>query len=175
MAGHGPILRWGALLQLLLVLGGCGYHFSGEGRGPQPGLQRIAIPVFDNDTTETRLEALFANSLRREFIVRSALQVVPEEEAEAIFRGRIVKVWTAELAHLQAEKTIETRIYVTVDVRCQNAASGAMLWQDNHLTYHARYFQSPDPLVSYESRRRAEATLAQELAVRIHDRFLSSF
>jgi hypothetical protein len=162
-------------LLAVLVTGGCGYHFAGEGPGPKPGLQRIAIPVFENTSSEAELETIFAGALRHEFILRSPYQLVTVEQAEAVFRGRITKLFTTELAHIGPEETIETRIYVTVDIRCQDTKTGASLWQDNSLTYYGKYLQDPDPIISYQNRRRALAIIARDIAVRIHDRFLSNF
>jgi hypothetical protein len=160
---------------LVLALGGCGYRFAGEGPGPKPGLQRIAIPVFENNTAEAELETLFAGALRHEFILRSPFQLVPTDEAEAVFRGRITRLFTTPIAHTGPETTIETRVYITVDIRCQDTKTGAILWQDNALTYYNKYLQNPNPIVAYENRRRAEAAIARDISIRIHDRFLSNF
>lgn len=161
---------------LLLLLGGCGYRFSGEGPGPQPGLQRIAIPVFENNTSEAGLEAVFASALRREFILRSQLQVVPVEQAEAILKGRITNIYTSRVAQREVEETIQTRLFLTVDIRCEDAQTGSVIWQYPGYTYHRTYSEaSNDPVVLYENRRRAEEFLAREMSIRIHDRFLANF
>jgi hypothetical protein len=163
------------LLAIILLTGACGYRFAGEGAGPRPGLQRIAIPVFENSTSESGLETMLAADLRHEFILRSRFQVVPVEQSEAVFRGHIIKLYTADIAHRQAEQTIETRIYITVDIRCEDTRTGAILWQDRSLNYFKEYLHTPDPMVTYANRRRAETVIARDLAVRIHDRFLSNF
>ncbi|MGA7875268.1 MAG: LptE family protein, partial [Desulfoferrobacter sp.] len=165
-----------SILCLLLILSGCGYRFSGEGPGPQPGLQSIAIPVFENNTTEPGLEALFASALRREFILRSQLQVVPIEKAQAIMRGRIVNIYTSRVAQKQVEQTIEMRLFLTVDIRCEDARTGKVIWQYPGYTYYRTYsVSSSDPIMLFENRRRAEEFLAQEMSIRIHDRFLANF
>jgi hypothetical protein len=163
------------ILAIILLTGACGYRFTGEGVGPRPGLQRIAIPVFENSTSESGLETLLASDLRHEFILRSRFQVVPVEQSEAVFRGHIIKLYTADIAHRQAEQTIESRIYITLDIRCEDTRTGEILWQDRSLTYFKEYLHTADPMITYANRRRAEAVIARDLAVRIHDRFLSSF
>lgn len=55
-----------------------------------------------------------------------------------------------------------------------------MLWQDPSFTYFKVFRQvtdpnRPDALVAFENRREALEFLAREMAVRIHDRFLSNF
>ena len=108
-------------------------------------------------------------------MVRGAYQIVPVAQAEAVFRGRIIRLFTTELAHRQPEETIETRVYIVLDVRCLDTKTGAVLWQDNNLSEFASFLQNPNPILSYEGRRRAEASIARKLAERIHDRFLSNF
>lgn len=164
------------LLLILLVLPvSCGYHFSGEGPGPRPGLRYIAIPVFENRTSEPDLGGIFAGALRREFITRGALEVVSLEQAEAVFRGRITNISTSAVAHREAEDTIQTRLYVTLEIRCVDTRDGKVLWQDPQFTYYQVMLQNVNPTVSFDTRRETLEFLAQEMSVRIHDRFLSNF
>ncbi len=153
----------------------CGYHFAGEGPGPRPSLRKIAIPVFENATGEPGLESLLASALRREFLLRSHLEVVPLEQAQAVFWGRVKTLGTSDVAHRRAEETIETRIQLVLDIRCEDAKDGTVLWEDRNMVYFEEYFQDPDPVASFQNRRRALEVVARELAVRIHDRFLSRF
>lgn len=158
-----------------LLFNGCGYHFSGEGEGPLPGLERIAIPLFENETAESDLESIFAGALRREFMMKGRIQVVPEDQAGAVFRGKLTSIFTSELAHRSVEETIESRVYVTLNISCHDTRTKDIVWQDNQFTFYEEYFQNDDPIIAYENRRRALEMIAQEMAVRIHDRFLSRF
>jgi hypothetical protein len=157
------------------VVPSCGYYFAGEGPGPRPSLRKIAIPVFENATGEPGLESILAAALRREFLLRSHMEVVPLEQAEAVFWGRVKSLGTSDVAHREAEETIETRIHVVLDIRCEDAKDGTILWEDRNMVYFEEYFQDPDAMASFENRRHALEIVARELAVRIHDRFLSRF
>lgn len=159
----------------VICLSGCGYHFSGEGPGPKPGLRRIAIPVFENKTSEPDLGSLFAGELRKEFLLRGAMVVVPVDDAEAVFEGRITNIYTSSVGHLNVKQTIQARLHVTLEIRCKDVKSGKILWQDSQFTYHKVYVQNPDPMASFDNRREALEFLAKEMSVRIHDRFLSNF
>lgn len=159
----------------LLSAAACGYHFSGEGQGPRPGLDRLAVPMFENLTGEPGLESLFTTALRKEFNSRSSMKLVSSNEAQMVFRGRVIRLTAADVAHRTAEQTIESRLTVTLDVRCVNAEDGSILWQDPHMSYFENYFQTDDPNLSYEDRRRALEFIAQQMSIRIHDRFLSGF
>jgi hypothetical protein len=172
------MMTWGRVILLLttvFLLASCGYHFTGEGAGPRPGLRTIAIPVFENNTSEPHLGSIFAGALRREFITKGDLQVVPTEQAEAIFRGRVTSIYSTAVAHREAEETIQNRIYVTLDIRCVNVQDGKVLWQDPQFTYYQVYLQNIDPNVSFANRSATLDNLAREMSIRIHDRFLSNF
>ena len=163
------------ILATMLLTASCGYHFTGEGSGPSPGLRSLAIPVFENNTSEPDLGSIFAGALRKAFITKGQLQVVPMDQAEAIFRGRITNIYSTAVAHREAEDTIQNRLYVTLDIRCVDARDGKVLWQDPQFTYYQVYLQNVDPNVSFTDRSAALDFLARQMAIRIHDRFLSNF
>lgn len=169
-----------------LFLASCGYHFSGEGEGPKPGLKYVAIPVFENRTSEPDLGALFAGALRQEFIRRGPIQIVPVEEAEAVFKATITSIYITPVAHRPVENvvsnriTIENRVYVTLDIRCEEKATRKVFWRDPQFRYYKVYRLNSDPLhpdalSGFENRQVAMRYLAEEMASRIHDRFLSNF
>ena len=113
---------------MLFCLAACGYHFSGEGLGPKPGLKYIAIPVFENKTSEPNLGAIFAQALRQEFMRRSDMKVVPVDQAEAVFKGTIKSIMSYGVAHhagsvVANRSTLENRLYIAVDIRCEEKKS----------------------------------------------------
>ncbi len=168
-----------------LFLTACGYHFSGEGEGPKPGLKYIAVPVFENRTSEPNLGAIIAGALRHEFIRKGPMQVVPVEDAEAVFKGTVLSIFVAPVAHhpnqsiASTQVTLENRVYVTVDVRCEEKKTGKVIWR-SPIQYYKVYQVGdnspiPNPLSGFESRGAILGVIANEMAVRIHDRFLSNF
>jgi hypothetical protein len=163
------------ILTLLVLPFSCGYHFTGEGPGPRPGLRYVAIPVFENKTSEPDLGSIFAGALRQEFITKGQLQVVPLEQAEAVFRGRITSISSSAVAHREAEDTIQIRLYLTLEIRCVDVRDGKVLWQDPQFTYYQTMLQHVDPNTSFDNRRATLDYLAREMSIRIHDRFLSNF
>ncbi|MHC1725143.1 MAG: LPS assembly lipoprotein LptE [Syntrophobacteraceae bacterium] len=179
------ILLATALIIFSLTLASCGYRFTGDGEGPKPGLKFIAIPVFENKTSEPDLGAIVAGALRQEFLRKGNMKVVPADEAEAVFIGTVTSIQAHSVAHRPSDVvsdriTVENRLYITLDIRCEEKTTRKVLWRDPSFQYHKVYRLSgissqPDGLSGFENRRNALDFLAREMAVRIHDRFLSNF
>lgn len=174
-----------ALLALLMG-SGCGYRFSGEGEGPRPGLKRVAIPVFENLTSEPELGSMFAAELRRQFMTRGNIQVVPIDDAEMVFKGRVTQIYSNAVAHraferrFQTRLTLEARLYVTLDIRCEDARTGSVIWRDPKFTDSRVFAQNPDPanldpILTFDNRHLALEFLARDMAIKLHDRFMSNF
>ena len=163
------------LVAVITLTSACGYHFSGEGTGPRPGLERLAIPVFENDTAQPGLGNLFATALRQDFILQSRMRVVPLDQSQAVLRGRITRISTSKVAQRAVEATVETRLYLTVSVRCEDVETGTVIWQYPNYTYHTVYAESEDPATITRSRNQALQFLVQQMSIRIHDLFLNSF
>ncbi len=171
----------------VVSLASCGYHFTGEGSGPKPGLKYIAVPVFENNTSEPNVGALFAGALRREFNQKGNFRVVDVADAEAVFKGTIKNVWIVPIAHSANQTiasnrvTIENRLYLVVDVRCEDKSTGKAIWRDPNFAYYKSYRLNDDPLLNpnalnaFESRGTALEYVTREMAVMVHDRFSSNF
>jgi hypothetical protein len=172
-----------SLLSLCLV--SCGYHFSGEGPGPKPGLVNIAIPVFENKTSEPDAGAIFAGALRQEFMRKGKMKVVTVEEAEAVFKGTVKSITILPVAHhvdnvVSNRITVENRLAITLEIRCEEKKTHKVLWRDAAFTYQKIYQVHnnpllPQPIAGFGNREAALQYLAQEMSARIHDRFLSNF
>ena len=170
---------------MLICLASCGYHFSGEGAGPKPGLARIAIPVFENKTSEPNLGAKIAEALRQEFIRKGNMKVVPVEEAEAVFKGTVTNIRVIPVGHhavsgVSNQVTVQNMLLLTVDIRCEDKITHKTLWRNPAFTVR-QFYQinnnplQPDPVTGFDNRQAALDFLAQDMSRRIHDNFLSNF
>jgi len=178
---------------MLICLASCGYHFSGEGAGPKlsgegagpkPGLTYIAIPVFENKTSEPNLGAKIAEALSQEFILNSKMKVVPVEEAEAVFKGtvttiRIIPVGHAAVSGVANQITTENLLFLTADIRCEEKKTHKILWRGG-LSVHQVYqtnnnARQLEPVTGFENRQAALDFLAQDMSKRVHDAFLANF
>ncbi|MGC9194035.1 MAG: LptE family protein [Syntrophobacteraceae bacterium] len=166
-------------------LSSCGYQFSGQGDGPQPGLTTIAIPVFKNKTSEPNAGAIFATALRQQFMRKGTMKVVPRDEAQAVFEGTIKSIFIIPVGHspvdIVAERTtVEDRLYMTISIQCVDKKTKKVIWQNPNFTYWKVYdVENPTadlaPIAGFENRQLAIQYIADQTARCVHDRFLSSF
>jgi len=185
-----PMIRQNLKLVLMtsvmaVFVASCGYHFSGEGQGPKPGLVCIAIPVFENKTSEPNAGAIFAAALRETFMSKGSMKVVPVEDAQAVFKGTVKSIDIIPIAHNISSTvsnwiTVESRLFITLDIRCEEKETHKVLWSDPAFRYYKIYRVNdnplqPDPIAGFENRQYALQFLAREMSIRIHDRFLSNF
>ncbi|MGC8490912.1 MAG: LPS assembly lipoprotein LptE [Syntrophobacteraceae bacterium] len=183
-ASRFPLLFVVAFLALV-SLSSCGYQFSGQGQGPEPGLTCISIPVFKNDTSEPNAGAIFAGALRQQFMRKGDMKVVPENQAQAVFQGTIKRIFAAPVGHnpvptVSERIAVENRLYIVVSIRCVDTRTHKVIWQDPNFTYYKVYQiddnpLQPQPLTGFENRQNAVLYIARETARRVHDRFLSNF
>ena len=125
---------------LLVVLPGCGYRFSVEGRGPQIGggsepkqeepPVRLVIRDLLNRTFQSNLEFTYSRYLRQEFAVSSGAQVVADDgQADYVMTGEIVSVTVPSLT-FSAGQTRERRVNVVVRVTVAHRTTGKKLWTE---------------------------------------------
>ncbi len=171
-------LRLLLLIAVACLIGGCGYQFGRQGTGLRPDIQRVAIPLFQNESYEPQLETVFANALRRQFMLRGRLEVVSTDYADIVFRGAVKSISTETVAHRGTTgDTVETRIGVTVLVQCEDPRSGTVIWRTppTGLSESSLFLYSSDPILTFDSRRLAIEKIAEEMAMRIYNSFHNSF
>lgn len=147
----------------------CGYHVAGV-ETPQD-IYSVAIPIFENLTTEPEVEFVFTEALRQEFLKRGVLKLVPVHDADVVFRGRIIKLSAIDVAHNRFNQTVESRLFATVDIRCEDRRTGKILWQDNQLTFSRSYPHGKMGFEDYRARRSVLEYIAGQIAERVYDRF----
>ena len=156
------------LLATFLLLPGCGYHFAGTG-GQAPGdIQSINVNVLRNQTAEIGIETIFTNAILNEFIRWKRLPVKPPNEAEAVLGGSIARIKTQTASHLTRERTLETRVTVTLSLTLTRADTDEVLWQNKSLSYFDEYVEAANALNTNRLRREAFRRIAEFLAEKIH-------
>ena len=156
-------------------LSACGYHFVGNDVEAPGNIQTIAVGVVENKTTIVGIETIFTSALLNEFIRTQRLAVKPPTEADAILSGAITSIQTGAVSHLDPERTLETRVTITLSLMLKQRDSGKILWENKSLTYYQEYTDRALPLATSENRRLAVAYIANFLAEKVYQEIFARF
>ena len=147
----------------LAMLSACGYRFAGTGRLPD-NVTRVCIHIFENRTSETGIEHMFANQLIDEFKRRNIVVTPTSEAADASLSGTIRALTVENISHLDQYASLERRVTVTVDVKFV-AASGNVLNDFRGLKESETFDVAQGrKFMTEANQRRAVMTLAQRFS-----------
>ena len=152
---------------IVLSLIGCGYHFAGTG-GQAPGdIKSIAIDVLQNNTAQIGLESVFTNAILNEFIRWKRLPIKPRKEAEGVLGGSIAKIQIREISHVDSNKTLTSRVTITLKLNLKRVETDEVLWKKDY-SYHEDYVETGNSLDTALLRRQATDKIAEYLAEKIY-------
>ena len=125
------------IIGLLLILCNCGiYTFSPSALG---GIKTIAIPVFENQTTEYGLEELITQELNQAFVDDNTLKVVPEGQNDAVLQGAVTSYSREAYTYDINEQVEEYIVRVTMKVKLQNTKTNKIIWEEENLSDYGLY------------------------------------
>jgi hypothetical protein len=170
-------MKAAAAALLAALLSGCGYHIAGKADTIPDEIRAIAVPAFQNGTTEYKIEQYMTQAVKRELLSRTRYQVVNREEnADATLLGSVVGF----LAFPQNFDPITNRATtVTTITRLQvnliDRRTGATIYQNPNLEYRERYEVSADPTVYFEERQAAHERSSEAMARAVVSAVLEGF
>jgi len=151
-----------------LLLAGCAYT-TGSALLPSH-LRSIAIPTFENGTTEYVLEKEITQAVIDKFIADNHLRVVDERSANSVLRGRIVSYKNSVFGFTGANQAQEYRVTISVAVTFKDLVKNREVWSDPELTRYANYYVQPVPgdsaRTEIQGRQQAVAKIADEILSR---------
>ncbi len=157
----------------ILLLPGCGYHFSG-GR-PLPGnITKICVQVFENKTAETGLEHTIANEIINYFTRFKNVDLVEKNTAQATLTGVVQSASISAIAHKSSYVSSEKRIQIVVEVLLR-AANGDLLWRSGPTKEDETFQVDPDKIRTEANKKSALAKMSKRLAERIYYRMTENF
>jgi len=101
------------ILLLVAIFGIPGSHYKIRTSLP-PYRAKIAIPVFVNRSFKENLGDILTGKVIDQFMLRTRFQIVPEDEADFILRGKVLN-YTKQLTSVEFSETGEYRIEVEVE------------------------------------------------------------
>ena len=151
-----------------VLAGGCAYT-TNTALLPSH-LKTVAIPVFENGTTEYTLEQEVTDAVIARFVADNHLKVVDERSANAIIKGRIILYKNAVFGFNQAAQAQEYRVTISVSVVFKDLVKNREIWKDPEITKYANYYVQAVPGDSahteLQGRQQAVAKIADEILSR---------
>jgi hypothetical protein len=144
----------------------CGYRFSGS--GPLAGnVRRVYVPMLENRTRETGLEAMVTSALRYE-IVRSGNRLAEgPEAADGVLSGQVVEAASQTIARQTTAVATERRVHLTAVLELREVHTDRPLWARRAVQASETYVVSSDRLSTDQNRRRALERAARRLAQKV--------
>jgi outer membrane lipopolysaccharide assembly protein LptE/RlpB len=133
-------------------------------------LKSIAIPAFENATTEYTLEQEITQAVIERFVQDNHLKVVDERSANSVLRGRVTLYKNAVFGFAAGTQAQEYRVTVAVAATLKDMVKNRELWKDDHLVKTANYFVVDVPgqqaRTELDGRKEAIRKIAEEIVAR---------
>ena len=155
------------------VAAGCGYRLSGGGYLNE-NVTRVAVNVFENNSSESRAAISFTNELVEEITQKSDTEVVDMERATRVIKGTIKSITFSTLSRSSTETVTERRVTAVVDV-ILTGADGEILWSAVDFSAKESYTVATDTVDDEANKSEAVDTIAERVAERLVSRLLSNF
>lgn len=114
----------GMLLSFCVLFSGCGYHM---GRGFEPGIQSVYVPIFESQADRRGLEFQLTEAVQKEIQMRTPFRIVDEPAADTQLIGKIVNMRKRVLGETRYDDPRELQMSLTVVVRWENLKTGELL------------------------------------------------
>lgn len=186
-------MRYSVLFCLFLT--SCAYHLGDSHRSLPGGYDRVAIPMFSNETQYVGLEPYFTNALISEFERAKVARVTSEASAPVTVLGVIERVQILPSAQVKSgdsksislpDNTVLTttyRILITTRLKLRRNSDNKIVWEqkvDNERVYLSPvigplYVNSANANYNQAARDQSIEELAQVMMEEAHDRMTENF
>ena len=130
----------------------------------------MAIPVFENTTTEYTLELDVTNAVIDRFVKDNHLRVVDERSANAVIHGKLTGYKNAVFGFSAANRSQEYRVTLTCSVVFKDLVKNHEIWNEPALVKTANYFVVDVPgdsaRTELDGRKEAITKIADEILTR---------
>jgi hypothetical protein len=158
----------GVAFVLALAAGGCAYSTS---TALLPAhLKTVAVPVFENTTSEYTLEQQVTDAVIARFVADNHLRVVDERSANLVVRGRILGYRNSVFGFNTATNANEYRVTIEIAVTLKDQVKNRELWNEPALVRTANYYVIDVPgekaRTEVDGRKDAITKIADEIFAR---------
>jgi len=153
-------------LAVCLLAASCGYHIAGKADTLPDTIRVIAVPAFQNGSTEYKIEQYLTQAVVHEFISRTRYRVVSDEsEADATLQGSVVNVHVFPAVYDPTTgRATSINTLTQVRVSLWDRKTGQLLYENPNFEHRERYEVSTDPGAFFEERQSALVRTSQATA-----------
>ncbi len=161
--------RLAFLLTIAITLAGCGYHLGEIRPTTMRSVRTLAVPTFKNNTFESRIEVLFADTLVKKLQQDGTYRIVDTNQADAVVYCVIEKIDRGALRSVQNNvlATSEFRLTVTARYEVVDIGTGRVL-MEGQVAGNTSFFSGNDlQTLERQGLSNAAADLAENLTTRL--------
>jgi len=161
--------RLALLISLAITLTGCGYHLGEIRPTPMRSVRTLAVPTFKNNTFESRIEVLFADTLVKKLQQDGTYRIVNTEQADAVVYCTIEKIERGSLRAVQNNvyATSEFRLTVLARYEVVDIGTGRVL-MEGQVSGNTSFFSGNDlQTLERQGLSNAAADMAENLTTRL--------
>ena len=174
-SGKPPLLA--ALLVLLALFSGCGYHVAGRGAALPAGTRVIAVLAFANHTAQPGLSQMVSAAVAREFELQTRDRVqAAAAGSDVVVHGNVVSVAATPVTFDTTSghaTTVEVVVHLQAWVTA--TATGKEVFRNNDLVFHDQYQISTQEQNFIEEDSIAFQRLSQTIAQTLVSDILEAF
>jgi outer membrane lipopolysaccharide assembly protein LptE/RlpB len=161
--------RLAFLLTIAITLAGCGYHLGEIRPTTMRSVRTLAVPTFKNNTFESRIEVLFADTVVKKLQQDGTYRIVDTNQADAVVYCVIEKIDRGALRSVQNNvlATSEFRLTVLARYEVVDIGTGRVL-MEGQVTGNTSFFSGNDlQTLERQGLSNAAADLAENLTTRL--------
>ena len=158
-----------ALLAAALMLTGCGYKLGEIRPTPMRSVRDLSVPTFKNNTYESRIEVMFADTLVKRLQQDGSYNLVNSEQADAILNCTITEINRSALRSVQNDVLATSEFGLTVRVLYDvvDQKTGATLMSGVAIGKTSFFSGNDLQTIERQALSNAAADLANNLATQI--------
>jgi outer membrane lipopolysaccharide assembly protein LptE/RlpB len=154
-----PRIKTFFILTGLILISACGYHLTGTGTTLPKHLKTVAIPVFDNNSSEPDIHRDMTNVIRQSFINDGRLKVVNKSKANLVMRGVLNSYTLQAVSFDNTDVAVEYYVALGVAIDVKDMVKRKQFLKQDFTTKWdfrttADVINSPKPLVKQPSMTR---------------------
>lgn len=118
-----------ALLCVVAVGSGCGYHIGAATRTFGADVHTIGVETLDNDTREIGVEKRLGMAIEREFVMRGPFKIAKATESDLVLSGTVTLAQDRPVAFNKDDEVLIYQTQLALDLELRRRDNGKVVWR----------------------------------------------